>query len=66
MEIGKLNKNFKDRKPKYFNCKIYRHMARDCKKPKKKKDTQNCYECERTGYIARDYRTKQKIKKQSV
>jgi len=38
-------------------------MARDCKKPKKKKDTQKCYECGRTGYIARNCRTKQKMKK---
>jgi len=66
MEIGKSNKNFKDEKLKCFNCEIYGHMARDCKKPKKKKDTQKCYKCGRTGHIARDCKTKQKMKKQSV
>jgi len=31
MDIGKAKDNFdKDRKPKYFNCNIYRHMAKDC------------------------------------
>ena len=44
MEIGKSNENFKDRKPKCFNCKIYRHVVKDCKKPKKEKDTRKCYE----------------------
>ena len=66
MEIGKSNENFKDGKLKYFNCEIYRHMARDCKKLKKKKGTQKYYECGRTEHIARDFRIKQKMKKQSV
>jgi len=58
MEIGKSNENFKDRKPKCFNCKIYGYIARDYKKPKKENNTQKCYECERTRHIARDCRTK--------
>ena len=58
MEIGKLNNNFKDGKLKCFNCKIYEHIARDCKKPKKEKNTWKCYKCGRTGHIARDCRTK--------
>ena len=66
MEIGKSNENFKDRKPKCFNCKIYGHIARGCKKPKKENNTQKCYECKRTGHIARDCKTKQKMKKQSI
>ena len=46
MDIGKVKENFdKDGKPKCFNCEIYRHMAKDCQKPKKEKDTQKCYEC---------------------
>ena len=45
MEIRKSNENFKDRKPKYFNCKISRHIAKDCKKLKKEKDTRKYYEC---------------------
>ena len=30
MDIGKSNDNFKDRKPKYFNCNKYRHIAKEC------------------------------------
>jgi len=28
MDIGKFNDNFKDRKPKCFNCNKYGHMAK--------------------------------------
>ena len=30
MDIGKLKDNFKDEKPKCFNCNIYGHIAKDC------------------------------------
>ena len=30
MDIGRFNDNFKDGKPKCFNCNKYRHMAKDC------------------------------------
>jgi len=30
MNIGKSNKNFKDGKPKCFNCNKYSHMAKEC------------------------------------
>jgi len=30
MDIEKSNKNFKDGKPKCFNCKKYGHMAKEC------------------------------------
>ena len=36
INIRKSKDNFKNRKPKCFNCKIYKHMAKDCKWPKKK------------------------------
>ena len=37
IDIGKAKDNFdKDGKPKCFNCNIYGHMAKHCKKPKKK------------------------------
>ena len=58
IETGKSNKNFKDGKLKYFNYEIYRYITRDCKKPKKEKDTWKYYECGRTGHIAKDCRTK--------
>jgi len=30
MGIGKSNNNFKDGKPKCFNCNKYRHIAKEC------------------------------------
>jgi len=35
MDIGKSNDNFKDGKPKCFNCNKYRHMAKKCRVEKK-------------------------------
>ena len=29
IDIGKSNDNFKDRKPKYFNCNKYGHMSKE-------------------------------------
>ena len=39
MDIGKSNKNFKDGKPKYFNCNKYSHMAKECRAEKKEQET---------------------------
>jgi len=30
INIGKSNDNFKDGKPKYFNCNKYGHIAKEC------------------------------------
>ena len=30
MDIGRSNENFKDGKPKCFNCNKYRYMAKEC------------------------------------
>ena len=30
MDIGRFNDNFKDGKPKCFNCNKYGHMVKDC------------------------------------
>jgi len=35
MDVGKSNDNFKDGKPKCFNCNKYRHMAKECRAEKK-------------------------------
>ena len=64
MDIGKSNNNFKDEKPKYLNCEAYGHIAWDCKKLKKEKDTCKCYECGKVGHIVKNCRTK--IKKRSI
>ena len=39
MDIGKSDDNFKDRKPKYFNCNKYGHMAKECQAEKKEWET---------------------------
>ena len=39
MDIGKSNDNFKDGKPKCFNCNKYRHMAKECRSEKKERET---------------------------
>ena len=37
MVIGKAKDNFnKDRKPKCFNCNIYKYIAKNCRRPKNK------------------------------
>ena len=55
IDIGKTKDNFdKDRKPKCFNCNIYGHMAKECKKPKKKENTQKYYKCKRVEHISKD------------
>jgi len=36
MDIEKSNNNFKDVKPKCFNCNKYGHMAKECQVKKKK------------------------------
>ena len=62
MDIGKSKENFKDKNPRYFNCNIYRHMAKDYKRPKRGKDTRKCYKYRHKRHIAKDYRIGQKIK----
>ena len=35
IDIRKSNNNFKNGKPKYFNCNKYGHIAKECKSKKK-------------------------------
>jgi len=39
IDIRKSNDNFKDRKPKCFNCNKYKHMAKECQSKKKERET---------------------------
>ena len=64
--IGKSNKNFKDMKPKCFNCNKYRHMAKECRLEKKEQETQIYFKCNKKEHIAKDCRGKQVMKKQKV
>ena len=67
MNIGKTKDNFnKDRKPKWFNYNVYGHIVKDCKKPKKEWDTRKYYKYKKIGHITKDYRSRQKMKNQSV
>ena len=62
MDIRKSKDNFKDRKLKCFNYEIYGHMAKDYKWPKKEKETRKCYKYRWVEHIAKNCRTKQKMK----
>ena len=64
--IGKSSNNFKDRKPKYFNCNKYGHIAKECWNKKKEKETRKCFKCDKEEYIAKDCKEKQSIKKQKI
>ena len=66
MNIGKSKENFKDGKSRCFNCNVYGHIAKDCKKQKKEKDTRKCYKCKWVGHIIKDYREGQKMKNWSI
>ena len=66
MDISKSNNNFKNRKPKYFNCNKYGHMAKECWNKKKEKETRRCFKCDKEGHIVKDYKGKQSIKKQKI
>ena len=34
----------------------------ECRKPKKKKETRKCYKCDKVGHLAKDCKSKQKMK----
>jgi len=65
MDIGKSNNNFKDRKPKCFNCNKYGHMAKKYWK-KKEKEMRKYFKCNKEGHIAKDCKRKQSMKKQNI
>ena len=66
MDIGKSNDNFKDGKPKCFNCNKYGHMAKECRTEKKERETRMCFKCDKKGHIARDCKSKQVMMKRKV
>jgi len=61
IDIGKSNNNFKDRKPKCFNCNKYGHIAKKYWK-KKEKEIRKYFKCNK-GHIVKDCKRKQPIKK---
>ena len=66
MDIGKSNNNFKDGKPKCFNCNKYGHMAKECQAEKKEQDTWTCFKCDKKGHIAKNCKEKQMMRKRKV
>ena len=65
MDIRKNRNNFKDGKPKCFNCNKYGHMVKKCWKKKEKK-TQKCFKCDKEGHITKDCKEKQSINKRKI
>ena len=41
-------------------------MVKNCKKPKKEQGTRKYYKCNKIEHIARDYRSGQNMKNQSI
>ena len=66
MDIGKSNDNFKDGKPKCFNCNKYGHIAKEYRAKKKERDTQTCFKCDKKGHIAKNCKGKQTMKMRKV
>ena len=66
MDIRKSNNNFKDRKPKCFNCNKYEHMVKKCRSKKKEWETQTYFKCDKEGHIAKDCKEAQSIKKWKI
>ena len=67
MDIRKSRDNFdKDRRPRCLNYNTYRHMAKECQKPKKDKEMRKYYKCDKVRYLAKDCRSGQKMKKTMI
>ena len=66
MDIGKSNDNFKDGKPKCFNCNKYGYMAKECRLEKKEWEMRTCFKCNKKGHIAKDCKGKQIMKKEEA
>ena len=66
MDIGKSNDNFKDGKPKCFNCNKYGHIAKECRSEKKEHETRICFKCKKEGHIAKNCKEKQTMKKRKI
>jgi len=66
MDIGKSNENFKDRKPKCFNCNKYGHMVKKYQLKKKEQKTRKCFKYDKKRHIAKDCKGMQSMKKCKV
>jgi len=67
MDIGKSRNNFDENgKPRCFNCNLYGHLAKECKRPKKERKTRKCYKCDKQGHLAKDCKSKQLMKNRRI
>ena len=67
MDIGKAKYNYnKNRKSKYFDYNVYRHIENDNRKLKKEKETRKCYKCNKVEYFVKNCRLEQKMKDGSI
>ena len=67
IDIGKAKHNYnKDKKPRYFNYNIYRHIVKDYGKFKKKKETKKYYKYNKMKHLTKNYRSEQKMKNRSI
>ena len=67
MNIGKSRNNFdKNRKPRCFNCNLYRHLAKECRRPKKEREMRKYYKCDKQGHLAKDCKFKQLMKNKRI
>ena len=69
MEVDAIEKGKETRK--CYNCGIPGHLAKDCRKPKKKredrgKNSRKCYNCGTAGHFAKDCRKPKRKKKEEV
>ena len=52
MNIRKSRNNFdKNGKPRCFNYNLYRHLAKECRRPKKERKTRKCYKCDKQRHL---------------
>jgi len=67
MDIGKSRNNFNENgKLRCFNCNLYRHIARECRRPKKERETRKCYKYDKEGHLAKDCKSKQPMKNRRI
>ena len=66
MDIEKSNNNFKDRKPKFFNCNKYRHIAKEYQSKKKEQETRKCFKYDEKEHIVKNCKGRQLMEKCKV
>jgi len=67
MNIVKAKDNYnRDKKPRYLNYNIYRHIVKDFRKPKKEKETRKYYKYNKVEHLVKNCRSGQNMKNKSI